>query len=118
LRANTVGFALIAASSALLAWLVPETYLPLRFWPFVFVGLVVGAWLWWLHPKAPNSPRGWFKAILEILACGLVLAGVNFFASGPETESRFVVLYVTVFVLIVAAASLARSLAKGERSAT
>jgi len=117
MRADAIGFAVIAAFTALLVWLVPDSYLPLKAWPFLFVAMLLCAWLWWLHPKAPTSPRGWCKAMLQVVACGLFLAGINFFASGAQAKARFAALYVTVFALIVAVAGLARSLARGERNA-
>jgi len=116
MKADFIGFATAGGCCALLAWLVPDRYVPGRIWPFICVGVAVCAWLYWLHPKAPQSPGAWVKCIGWILVCGGILAAINAIPYGAAAKSRLAAVYVTVFAVIVAAAGLARSLAKGERN--
>ena len=109
-------FATIGVCIALLAWLVPNAYVPRRIWPYAFVALAACTWFCWRHPNAPKSPKGWLRYILIILLGGFTLTALHALTYGVSRRGLTFDFSLMALGVIIAAAGLARSLAKGEQN--
>jgi hypothetical protein len=116
LNADCIGFATIGACVALLGTLVPDRYVPRMIWPFAFVALATCTWISWHHPQAPKSPRTWLKYIAEGLVIGIIMPALHAVTYGVHRRVWMLDFSVIGSLIIIVAAGLARSLAKGEQN--
>src|SRR5215471_13110371 len=116
MRADIIGFATVAAWTALLTLFVPVTYAPHWIWPVAFVALAAGAWISWHHPSAPTDPKGWTRYVIEGLVLTCVMPVIDVSVWGVRRWHMQLTFSVLGACIIIAAAGLARSLARSEHS--
>ena len=116
MRADFIGFATIGACIALLVWLVPDGDVPQRIWLYAFVALAACTWFWWHHPKAPKSPKGWLRYFWQVLLVACILIPLHAVTYGTQRRQLVFDFSLLAFGLIIVAAGLARSIAKGEQN--
>jgi hypothetical protein len=105
------GLLVIAACVVLLGWLIPDEEVRRPMWLFVFLMLAACAKFSWSHPKAPQSPRGWFLYIGLAIALGLAVAALDVLLYGLGSALVTFDLALSMLAGIVALSGWAHSLA-------
>ena len=114
--ASLLGYAAIAASFVIIAVIVPDEQVRQPMWIFIFLGVAVSAHFCWSHPKAPNTPAGWFMYILIAVAGGIFLAAFDIVIHGTNSGHVIFDFALSIVGIIIASSGALRSFALGRQN--